>query len=128
MAFIRLDTPLGLLRVTTDQNCISMLEFQNYREDYPDRPDALCRLARKELVEYFEGRRRKFTLPLCPQGTPFQRMVWEAVASVPYGETRSYHEICLQIDRPTASRAVGAAIGKNPIWLLIPCSLDQTAR
>lgn len=121
MAFIRWNTPLGIVRVVTESGRICMLKFEQRREDYPDRPDELCFLAKEQLNEYFAGQRRKFTLPLCPQGTPFQRNVWEAVKSVPYGQTRTYREIGLQIGCPTASRAVGAAVGKNPIWLLIPC-------
>ncbi len=121
MAFIRWNTPLGLVRVETESGSICMLKFEQRREDYPDRPDELCFLAKEQLNEYFAGHRQEFTLPLRPQGTPFQRSVWEAVKSIPYGQTRSYREIGLQIGRPTASRAVGAAVGKNPIWLLIPC-------
>lgn len=121
MAFIRWNTPLGIVRVVTESGRICMLKFEQRREDYPDRPDELCFLAKEQLNEYFAGQRRKFTLPLCPQGTPFQRNVWEVVKSVPYGQTRTYREIGLQIGCPTASRAVGAAVGKNPIWLLIPC-------
>lgn len=121
MAFIRWNTPLGIVRVVTESGRICMLKFEQRREDYPDRPDKLCFLAKEQLNEYFAGQRREFTLPLRPQGTPFQCSVWEAVQSVPYGQTRTYREIGLQIGRPTASRAVGAAVGKNPIWLLIPC-------
>ena len=121
MAFIRWNTPLGLVRVVTEAGSICMLKFEQRREDYPDRPDELCFRAKEQLNEYFAGQRQEFTLPLCPQGTSFQRRVWQAVLSVAYGQTQSYREIGRQIGCPTASRAVGAAVGKNPIWLLIPC-------
>lgn len=74
-----------------------------------------------ELLEYFGGKRQQFDLPIAPKGTEFQKTVWEALRSVPYGETRTYGQIAAQIGRPTASRAVGGACGKNPILLLTPC-------
>lgn len=77
--------------------------------------------ATQQLGEYFSGTRRSFDLPLDPQGTPFQREVWTALASIPFGETRSYGEIAAQIGRPSASRAVGAANGRNPLSIIVPC-------
>lgn len=74
-----------------------------------------------QLTEYFGGKRQQFDLPLSPTGTDFQKAVWTALQSVPYGTTASYGEIAAQIGRPKASRAVGGACGKNPILLLIPC-------
>lgn len=75
----------------------------------------LLRQAAAELTEYFAGRRRAFTLPLAPEGTPFQRAVWDALRTIPYGESRSYKQIAAQIGRPTACRAVGMANHRNPI-------------
>jgi methylated-DNA-[protein]-cysteine S-methyltransferase len=77
--------------------------------------------ALEQLAEYFAGRRRVFDLPLDMLGTPFQQQVWQAVAAVPYGQTRSYSEIARSIDRPAAVRAVGAANGANPLPPIIPC-------
>jgi O-6-methylguanine DNA methyltransferase len=74
-----------------------------------------------ELTTYFAGECRAFTVPLDPRGTIFQRLVWDAVAAVPYGETRSYQDIARAIGRPAAVRAVGAANGANPLPLIIPC-------
>jgi O-6-methylguanine DNA methyltransferase len=74
-----------------------------------------------QVADYFGGGRRSFDLALDPRGTPFQRLVWEAVARVPYGETRTYGEIARAIGRPAAGRAVGRANGANPLPLLIPC-------
>jgi methylated-DNA-[protein]-cysteine S-methyltransferase len=76
---------------------------------------------RRELAEYFAGKRRTFTLPLAPQGTDFERSVWDALVAIPYGETRSYAEIARTIGRPDACRAVGRANGRNPIPIVIPC-------
>lgn len=69
----------------------------------------------------FAGRRRAFTLPLAPEGTPFQRAVWDALRTIPYGESRSYKQIAAQIGRPTACRAVGMANNRNPIAIVVPC-------
>lgn len=74
-----------------------------------------------QLAEYFAGARRVFDLPLAPRGTPFQRAVWNAVMTVPYGETRTYGAIAAQLGRPTAVRAVGAANGANPLPPIVPC-------
>jgi len=83
--------------------------------------DALTDKAAKELEEYFEGKRQVFGVPLCPQGTDFQRSVWKALQDIPYGETRSYKQIAEAIGNPKACRAVGLANNKNPIWIMIPC-------
>jgi len=73
------------------------------------------------LRAYFAGEREAFTVPLDFQGTPFQKQVWAALLTIPFGETRSYGEIARQIGRPGASRAVGAANGRNPISIIAPC-------
>ena len=74
-----------------------------------------------QLADYFAGARRSFDLPLNPRGTPFQRLVWEAVAAIPLGETRTYGDIARTVGRPAAARAVGAANGANPLPIVIPC-------
>lgn len=81
----------------------------------------LLRRAAEELGEYLAGRRHDFTVPLDPRGTDFQRQVWQALRSIPYGETRTYGQIAEQIGRPHAARAVGMANNRNPIAILIPC-------
>jgi methylated-DNA-[protein]-cysteine S-methyltransferase len=73
------------------------------------------------LKEYFDGTRRHFDLPLGPRGTEFQLRVWEALTQIPYGQTRSYRDIALAIGKPTAVRAVGAANGRNPLPIVVPC-------
>ncbi|MDI3471232.1 MAG: Methylated-DNA--protein-cysteine methyltransferase [Pseudolabrys sp.] len=77
--------------------------------------------AERQLRDYFAGRRRTFTVPLDMAGTPFQQAVWQALLTIPYGETRSYSELARQIGRPEASRAVGAANGRNPVSIIVPC-------
>jgi methylated-DNA-[protein]-cysteine S-methyltransferase len=73
------------------------------------------------LAEYFEGKRRSFSLKLDPIGTKFQNDVWQALLAIPFGETRSYGQLAKQLGNPQASRAVGAANGKNPISIVVPC-------
>lgn len=75
----------------------------------------------KELNEYFEGKRTSFTLLLDPVGTDFQKQVWNALSGIPYGETRTYMQIAVQLGNPKAVRAVGAANGRNPISIIVPC-------
>ncbi|WP_407408258.1 methylated-DNA--[protein]-cysteine S-methyltransferase [Peribacillus sp.] len=74
-----------------------------------------------ELYEYFEGTRRAFSLPVDVRGTAFQVAIWEALNQIPYGKTTSYSEIAMMIQRPTAVRAVGTAIGANPVLITVPC-------
>ena len=76
---------------------------------------------RRQLAEYFAGERREFDLRLAPEGTPFERSVWEELKRIPFGETRSYGEIAQAIGRPGAARAVGRANGANPIPIVVPC-------
>ena len=78
-------------------------------------------LARQEIEEYLNGDRKSFSSPLDMRGTPFQIEVWNELLNVPYGETRSYGEIAVAIGRPRAARAVGAAIGANPLPIIVPC-------
>lgn len=76
---------------------------------------------RRQLAEYFAGERREFALRLAPEGTPFERSVWDELLAIPFGETRSYGEIAQAIGRPGAARAVGRANGANPIPIVVPC-------
>lgn len=87
-----------------------------------DQPDAgACARVVEQLDAYFDRRLTHFDLELAPQGTPFQREVWDALLEIPYGETRSYGQIAKRVGRPDASRAVGAANGANPISIVVPC-------
>jgi methylated-DNA-[protein]-cysteine S-methyltransferase len=75
----------------------------------------------KQLTEYFAGERREFDLPLDMRGTPFQKEVWDALLGIPFGETKSYGDLAKQLGNPGAGRAVGAANGRNPISIVVPC-------
>ena len=81
----------------------------------------VLREAERQLKEYFAGKRTAFDLPLDFHGTPFQKRVWQALLKIPFGETRSYGQIARALGKPTAMRAVGAANGKNPISIIVPC-------
>lgn len=84
-------------------------------------PTKILKQAVKELNEYFAGKRTKFDVPLNPTGTEFQKAVWNELTRIPYGETISYQELAIRINKPKAVRAVGAANGKNPLWMIVPC-------
>ena len=77
--------------------------------------------AARQLQEYLEGKRKEFDLPLHPQGTEFQRQVWQALRQIPYGTTITYGQLAQMVGRPSAARAVGRANGRNPISIFIPC-------
>jgi methylated-DNA-[protein]-cysteine S-methyltransferase len=117
------DTPIGpLLATAGDDGGITGLWFD--REPAPgwERDgDGVFDTLRDQLDAYFSGDLREFDLPLAPAGTPWQRAVWDALQQVPYGTTLSYGELAARLGRPTASRAVGAANGRNPISVIVPC-------
>lgn len=81
----------------------------------------LLKLAAVEILEYLAGKRKKFDVPLAPEGTPFQKSVWTALQTIPYGETATYGEIAVKVGNPKAARAIGRANHDNPIAILIPC-------
>lgn len=108
----------GLAAVLWDNDRPQVVSLERAAES-PDHP-ILVRAAR-QLEEYFAGNRKSFDIPLDFAGTEFQRKVWNALLTIPYGETRSYGQIARQIGHPDAVRAVGAANGKNPISIVVPC-------
>lgn len=118
----RLPSPLGELTICADDLGITAVAFPGEvgRGAAPN-PNALVRAAVAQLGEYFAGRRTAFDLPLHAAGTPFQQRVWQALCTVPYGETASYGEIAAAIGKPRAARAVGLANGRNPVAILVPC-------
>ncbi len=124
MNYRYLDTPIGRLRLVSTGSHLASIEFE-HRHGKPgtdtETTDAVLELAAAQLLEYFAGRRRQFELPLAAAGTAFQRQVWDTLAAIPWGELRSYADIARAIDRPTAVRAVGAANGRNPLPIVVPC-------
>ena len=123
------DTPIGTLRLVGDERHLERVDLPNAAAREPDAEwrekrgglPAALRAARRQLAEYFDGTRRDFDLPLSADGTAFQRRVWDELRRIPYGATISYGELARRIGKPTASRAVGAANGKNPLAIVVPC-------
>jgi methylated-DNA-[protein]-cysteine S-methyltransferase len=126
MYYCYLDTPIGELLLAGDDDALCLVSFPqgSMRRDpdpdwiYNEKPFAA---ARQQLTEYFAGERREFDLPLRLDGTEFQLSVLDALRQIPYGETTSYADIAERIGRPKAVRAVGAANGRNPIPIIVPC-------
>lgn len=120
-------TPAGPLLGTATAKGLRALEWgrplPGGAHDGPAAPEAEAMLDRTavQLAEYFAGSRRVFDVPLDPRGTPFQRKAWEALGGIPYGETRTYAEQAAAIGHAAAVRAIGAANGKNPLSILVPC-------
>lgn len=123
-----IDSPVGRLKLVASEKALVAILWEN---DDPGRV-RLANLVRSEtsrvllqterqLGEYFAGRRKSFTIPLDLRGTPFQRNVWESLLAIPFGETRKYGELARQLGNPQAARAVGAATGKNPVSIVVPC-------
>lgn len=121
-------SPVGKLKlIASDKSLVAIL----WEEDSPRRVrlgDMSERVghpvllkAEKQLSEYFSGKRREFELPLEMRGTAFQTSVWEALLAIPFGETRSYGQLANQLGNPRATRAVGAANGRNPLSIVVPC-------
>jgi methylated-DNA-[protein]-cysteine S-methyltransferase len=121
-------SPVGRLTLVASDKGLAAILWQ---DDDPDRvrlgplveqrDNAILAETERQLGEYFAGRSKRFTVPLDFTGTDFQKRVWQALLTIPFGETRSYGEIARQIGSPTASRAVGAANGRNPISIIAPC-------
>ncbi|MBH1939521.1 methylated-DNA--[protein]-cysteine S-methyltransferase [Mobilitalea sibirica] len=121
------NTKIGKIRITEDGAGITQVSLVGDTENVKDtleyklRETDNIKNAASQLMQYLEGTRKEFTIPLHPQGTIFQLKVWEALRSIPYGETRTYKQIAEMIGNPKASRAVGMANHNNPIMCMIPC-------
>ncbi|MDJ0835770.1 MAG: methylated-DNA--[protein]-cysteine S-methyltransferase [Acidobacteriota bacterium] len=122
-----METEKGPLIIAADEEGIHHIDFQDGKRPLtvPDQwqryESDLIKRAKQQLCAYFNGELTRFDLPLKPQGTTFQRGVWEQLCKIPSGRTISYAELAEAVGKPTASRAVGAANGQNPISIVIPC-------
>jgi methylated-DNA-[protein]-cysteine S-methyltransferase len=126
MHYCDVATPVGRLLLAGDDEGLRRISFQNGTHAAEpaegwQRAEAPFREAIAQLEAYFAGQLRRFDLALAPEGTPFQREVWSLLETIPYGETVSYGEMARQLGRSNAQRAVGAANGRNPIPIVIPC-------
>lgn len=120
MCRMTIQSPIGPLTLTASENALTGVTFGDAREG-ADAPSPALELAARELAEYFAGERREFTVPLAPEGTAFQRSVWDELRRIPYGETASYKDVSTRLGKPGAAIAVGQANSKNPIPIIIPC-------
>ncbi|MGK2285399.1 methylated-DNA--[protein]-cysteine S-methyltransferase [Pedomonas sp. V897] len=116
MPTLSLHTPIGDITLCEDEGQIVAVEWGwgSAQEETP-----LLRTAREQLDAYFDGKLRQFTLPLAPWGTPRRQQIWQAMAAIPYGQTKTYGQIAKELG--TSARAVGQACANNPIPILIPC-------
>jgi methylated-DNA-[protein]-cysteine S-methyltransferase len=120
-------SPVGPLLIAGNDEGLQLIEFHAPRhvlrrgEHWCEGDHAVLRRAQVQLDEYFAGKRRHFELPLAPQGTDFQRDVWWELANIPFGGTISYAQLAQRLGRPTATRAGGAANGRNPLPIVLPC-------
>ena len=116
---LHLESPIGPLTLTEEEGALIRLDFGKQGQAGPE--TTLLAEAKKQLEQYFSGTLRSFTLPLRPEGTPFQQKVWAALLQIPWGETRTYGQVAAMIGQPKACRAVGMANNRNPLPIFIPC-------
>jgi len=125
-AFLRrVDSPIGRLEITSDGNAITGLSIERAGhlpfEELAENSNDLLDHAAQQLTEYFAGTRKDFDLPISLKGTEFQQSVWSQLNDLGFGEVASYGELGLATGRATAGRAVGGAVGANPIPIIVPC-------
>jgi len=113
-------SPLSLIQLSSDQEALTALDFV-VEKKFPESVTPILERACQQLDEYFSGSRKEFDIPLSMVGTPFQHSVWQELLTIPYAQTTSYQQIAKAIGRPKAVRAVGAANGRNPIAIIVPC-------
>jgi methylated-DNA-[protein]-cysteine S-methyltransferase len=126
--FKTMKSPVGELTLVASPNGLAAVLWENADLRHArlaplaeDRSNPVLLEAEQQLTDYFSGKRKSFSLPLDFKGTEFQKKVWSALLTIPFGETRSYGQIARQIKKPNAVRAVGGASGKNPISIIAPC-------
>lgn len=130
--YLDTETPVGRLRLVAQSDVLIAVLWENdpprrvsLNEPIKSSPsaqsDGVLSLAKRQLAEYFAGTRTVFTVPIELRGTEFQKQVWQSLLTIPFGQTCSYGQLAKQIDNPKAVRAVGAANGRNPISVIVPC-------
>lgn len=128
LAFLEMASPVGTLKLVAHETALVAVLWENENPKRVRSAELIKQIdhpilleTQKQLTEYFAGKRQQFDVPLDFEGTEFQKKVWQALLSIPFGETRSYRDIAEQIGNVKAVRAVGAANGKNPISIIAPC-------
>lgn len=119
---VYLETPLGIATVTGDDQGLSSVSVSKESSEKPsvDIPEPL-KEAFFQLTEYFEGKRTSFDLKLNPEGTDFQKKVWNELLTIPFGKTATYMDMAKRLGDPKCIRAAASANGKNPLWIIVPC-------
>jgi methylated-DNA-[protein]-cysteine S-methyltransferase len=122
MNYQHLSTPIGTLRLASNGTQLIKVEFEGqYEVGAIETSDLVLVNCAQQMTDYFAGKRQRFELPLATTGTSFQQAVWEALTGIAYGQLRSYRDIAHNIGNPSAARAVGAASGRNPLPIVVPC-------
>lgn len=114
-------SPIGIIEILGNERGITVVHFVRGRTVSESRPDPELRRAVAQIAEYFQGKRKEFSLSLHLEGTEFQKKAWRRLIRIPYGETSTYAEVARAIGRPDAARAVGQANHRNPISIVVPC-------
>lgn len=112
-------SPIGILEIKATEQVVQSILFVD--KTAKEQPNSITKLTVKQLKSYFDGKLQTFDLPLGAQGTEFQKNVWKALCSVKFGKTATYRDIANKISNPKAVRAVGAANGRNPLTIVVPC-------
>jgi methylated-DNA-[protein]-cysteine S-methyltransferase len=127
LAYDQFETPHGTMLLTATDKGLAGVYFKGQKH-FPKQRDwernarhPVLKQARRELAEYFAGKRRRFDVALDPQGTPFQRAVWKQIARVAFGKKITYGELAQRAGYPGSARAAGAATGRNPLGVIVPC-------
>lgn len=116
-------TPIGKICIRENKNSIIGLDIEETKQvdGFIEEETSLIKETHNQLCEYFEGNRKTFSIPIFYEGSEFQKSVWKALLSIPYGQTKTYGQIAEEIENPKAVRAVGGACHRNSIIILIPC-------
>lgn len=124
-SIVRVSSPIGRLEITALGDTVVGLDIERDgqlpHESTPEKKSTVLDVAAKQLGEYFAGKRREFDVPVALEGTPFQQSVWGVLDEIPFGEVRSYGDVGMSTGRATAGRAVGGAVGANPVPIIVPC-------
>ncbi|MFB9310421.1 methylated-DNA-[protein]-cysteine S-methyltransferase [Agromyces hippuratus] len=122
---IRLDSPIGRLELVADDEAVTSLSIESGgvlpHDDAPERPNDVLRAAREQLDEYFAGQRLDFDVPVRLTGTPFQQAVWAELERLRWGEATSYGALAAAVGKPGSARAIGGAVGANPVPIIVGC-------
>lgn len=121
MNYFKYQTAIGSLTFCEEEGNITAISSHYQPETGIEKETETIRRAYAQIMEYLDGKRKTFDLPLAPKGTEFQKQVWKALCDIPYGQTRTYKEIAVAIGNPKAVRAVGMANNRNPLIIIVPC-------